>query len=136
MCEYCDKTEVSIEPLDADKQEPCEWIDEDAAPGACSALALYAVSTWYVEDHLCAAHKLAAEKEMNEGLGEFLEEVGFRSQFEIRPIAQEETCDYFPPDSADWKPCGKRAQFAKYVLDTSLLCAEHTAEMTHNTDET
>ncbi|HUF42229.1 MAG TPA: hypothetical protein VMR20_09750 [Verrucomicrobiae bacterium] len=135
MCEYCDKNEVAIEPLNADEQYPCEWISEDAGPGACAASAVYSVSDWYVEDHLCDAHKLATEKEMNEGFGEFLESAGFGSQFEIRPIEREETCDYFAPDSADWEPCGKKAAFAKYILDTSLLCAEHTSEMARKSAE-
>jgi hypothetical protein len=99
-------------------------------------LAVYTVSEWYVEDHLCDAHRLVTEKEMAEGLGEFLDSVGFRSQFEIRPIEQEETCDYFAPDSADWKPCGKKASFAKYILDTSLVCAEHAAAMQQESTET
>ncbi len=115
--------------MDADEQYPCEWISEETGPGACAELAVYTVSDWYVEDHLCDAHRLVTEKEMSEGLGEFLDSVGFRSQFEIRPIGQEETCDYFAPDSADWKPCGKKATFAKYILDTSLVCAEHAAAM-------
>jgi hypothetical protein len=136
MCEYCEKNEVTVEPLDAAERNTCEWIDEEAGPGACAAVAVYSVSSWYVEDHLCDAHKLATEQEMNEGLGEFLESAGFRSQFDIRPIEQEDTCDYFAPDSADWEPCGKKAAFAKYILDTSLLCAEHTAEMTQKGEET
>jgi hypothetical protein len=88
MCEYCKKTEVTIETLDTDDQYPCEWITEEAGPGACAELALYSVSEWYVEDHLCDAHKLATEKEMEEGLGDFLDSVEFRSQFEMKPIAE------------------------------------------------
>jgi hypothetical protein len=88
MCEYCKKTEVTIETLDTDDQYPCEWITEEAGPGACAELALYSVSEWYVEDHLCDAHKLATEKEMEEGLRDFLDSVEFRSQFEMKPIAE------------------------------------------------
>ena len=135
MCEFCGKTEVTNEKLDAEGQYPCEWISEEEGPGACAALALYSVSEWYVEDHLCDAHRLATEKEMEEGLGEFLDSAGFRSQFEIRPIEQKETCDYFAPDSADWEPCGKTATFAKYILDTTLVCAEHAAEMNPKSEE-
>jgi hypothetical protein len=136
MCEFCSKTEVTIERLDAGEQYPCEWISEEEGPGACAALALYSVSEWYVEDHLCEAHKLATEKEMAEGLGEFLDSAGFSFQFEIRPIEQEETCDYFAPDSADWEPCGKKATLAKYILDTTLVCPEHAAEMNRRSEET
>jgi len=136
MCEYCSKTEETVEKLDADQQYPCEWISEEAGPGACAELAVYSMSQWYVEDHLCEAHKLATEKEMEEGLGEFLDSAGFSSQFEIRPIKQAETCDYFAPNSADWEPCGKKATFAKYILDTSLVCAEHAAEMKQESEET
>jgi hypothetical protein len=135
MCEFCGQTEVTIEKLDAEGQYPCEWISEEEGPAACAALALYSVSEWYVEDHLCDAHRLATEKEMAEGLGEFLDSAGFRSQFEIRPIEQKETCDYFAPDSADWEPCGKTATFAKYILDTTLVCAEHAAEMNPKSEE-
>jgi len=87
MCEHCDKNEVSVERLDTDEQYPCEWISEETGPGACAELAVYTVSDWYVEDHLCDAHRLVTEKEMAEGLGEFLDSVGFRSQFEIRHLA-------------------------------------------------
>jgi hypothetical protein len=38
MCEYCKKTEVTIETLDTDDQYPCEWITEEAGPGACAEL--------------------------------------------------------------------------------------------------
>jgi hypothetical protein len=136
MCEFCSKTEVTIEKLAAEEQSPCEWISEEEGPGACDQQAAYAVSEWYVEDHLCDVHKKDTEKEMEEGLGEFLDSAGFRSQFEIRPIQQEETCDYFAPDSADWEHCGKKAAFAKYILDTSLLCAEHAAEMNQKSEQT
>ncbi|HXK30941.1 MAG TPA: hypothetical protein VJ646_22065 [Candidatus Binatia bacterium] len=98
-------------------------------------MAVYSVSEWYVEDHLCNAHTLATEKEMEEGFGEFLDSAGFRSQFEIRPIQQEETCEYFAPDSADWEPCGEKATFAKYILDSSLVCAEHAAEMNQESEK-
>ncbi len=137
MCEYCNKTDVIIEKLDSDEQFPCEWISEEEGPGACDQQAAYAVSEWYVEDHLCDAHKENTEKEMEEeGLGEFLESAGFRSQFEIRPIEQDETCDYFAPDSPDWEPCGEKATFAKYILDSSLVCAEHAAEINQKSEKT
>jgi len=135
MCEFCNETQVTIEKLNSDEQFPCEWISEEFGPGACAELALYSVSEWYVEDHLCDAHTLATEKEMEEGFGEFLDSAGFRSQFEIRPIKQEETCEYFAPDSADWEPCGKKATFAKYILDSSLVCAEHAAEMNQESEK-
>lgn len=133
MCEYCNKTETTVERLGSDELYPCEWISEEFGPGACAEQAIYSVSEWYVEDHLCDAHRLATEKEMEEGLGEFLDSAGFRSQFEIRPIEQEETCDYFAPDSADWEPCEKKATFAKYILD---VCAAHAAEMNQKSDQT
>jgi hypothetical protein len=135
MCEFCKQTQVTIEKLNSDEQFPCEWISEEFGPGACAELAAYSVSQWYVEDHLCDAHMLATEKEMEEGFGEFLDSAGFRSQFEIRPIQQEETCEYFAPDSVDWEPCGKKATFAKYILDTSLVCAEHAAEMNQESEK-
>ena len=72
---------------------------------------------------------------MDEGLGDFLEGVGFSSEFEIKPIEQEETCDYFAPDSVDWKTYGKKARFAKYILDTSLVCAEHAEQMKQESNE-
>jgi hypothetical protein len=125
MCEYCSKSEITVERLAADEIFPCEWISEDSGPGACAEHATYSVSDWYVEDHLCEAHKLATEKQMEEGLGDFLDSVGFSSQFETKRIEQKETCDYFDPTSTDWEPCGKKANYAKYILDTSLLCAEH-----------
>ena len=128
MCEFCNKTEVTVEKLAEDEESLCEWISEESGPGACAEPALYSVSEWYVEEHLCDVHKLVTEKEMEEGLGDFLDSAGFRSQFELRPIEQAETCEYFAPDSADWEPCGKKATHAKYILDTSLFCAEHAAE--------
>jgi len=129
MCEYCSKSETTVEKLPSDEQFPCEWISEEFGPGACAELATYSVSDWFVEDHLCETHKRATEKEMQEeGLGDFLESAGFRAEFEIRPIQQEEDCDYMDPTAMDWKLCGKKASYAKYILDTSLYCAEHAAE--------
>lgn len=136
MCEYCSKSETTVEKLNSDEQVPCEWISEESGPGACEEQAVYSVSDWFVEDHLCETHKRATEEEMAEGLGDFMESAGFSSQFEIRPIEQEETCDYIVPTAKDWKPCGKKATYAKYILDTSLLCAEHAAEAEHDAKET
>jgi hypothetical protein len=136
MCEYCSKSEITVERLAADEIFPCEWISEELGPGTCTEQAAYAVSDWFVEDHLCEAHKHETEKQMEEGLGDFLDSVGFRSEFEIKPIQQEESCDYFAPDSSDWKPCGEKAIYAKYILDTSLLCAEHAAETKRDTEKT
>ena len=136
MCEFCNETEVSLEKLEPDEQHPREWISEEAGPGACAALALYSVSEWYVDDYLCDSHKIATEKETEEGLGKFSDSVGFRSQFQIRPIQQEETCDYFAQTSADCEPCGERAAFAKYILDSTLLCAEHATAMNPKGEKT
>ena len=135
MCEYCSKTETTVERLATDKQFTCEWISEEFGPGACAEQAVYSVSDWFVEDHLCDAHRLATEKEMEEGLGDFLDSAGFRSQFEIKPIEQEATCDYIAPAATDWEPCGKKAACAKYILDTSLVCAEHAAEASQGTEK-
>ena len=129
MCEYCSKSETTVEKLTSEEQFPCEWISEEFGPGACAEVAAYSVSDWFVEDHLCETHKRATEKEMQEeGLGDFLESAGFRAEFEIRPIQQEEDCEYMDPTAMDWKRCGKKASYAKYILDTSLYCAEHAAE--------
>lgn len=128
MCEYCSKSETTIEKLDSDEELPCDYFSEEDEPGACDEPAVYAVSLWFVDDHLCETHKRATEKEMAEGLGDFMENAGFDSKFEIRAIEQEETCDYTDPLSNDWAPCGRKATYAKYILDTSLLCAEHAAE--------
>ena len=136
MCEYCSKSETTVEKLDSDEQFPCEWISEESGPGACAEQAAYSVSDWFVEEHLCETHKLATEKEMDEGLSEFMESVGFSSQFEIRPINQDETCDCIVPVTTDWKPCGKKATYAKYILDTSLLCAEHAAAAERDAEKT
>ena len=133
MCEYCNETETTVERLATGELYPCEWISEEFGPGACAEQAVYSVSEWYVEDHLCGAHRLATEKEVEEGLGEFLDSAGFRSQFEIRSIEQEDTC---APDSADWEPCAKKATCAKYILDTTLVCAEHAAELNQKTEKT
>src|SRR4029077_14614695 len=62
VCEYCNKTDVVVEKLDSDEQFPCEWISEEEGPGACDQQAVYAVSEWYVEDHLCDLHKENTEK--------------------------------------------------------------------------
>ena len=128
MCEYCDKTETKVEKLGDDDLFPCEWIAEELGPGACGEQAIYAVSDWFIDDHLCNAHKVAVEEDMEEGLGEFLETAGFHAQYEIKAIQQAETCDYIDPTAPDWKRSGKKAGFAKYILDTSLLCSEHAAE--------
>jgi hypothetical protein len=128
MCEFCKQSEVTVEKLDPDEQHSCEWISEELGPGACAEQAAFAVSDWFVEDHLCEDHKLATEQQMEEGLGDFLDSMGFNAEFEIKPIGQEETCDYIDPTATDWKPCGQKARYAKYILDTSLLCPAHAAE--------
>jgi hypothetical protein len=135
MCEFCTQSEVTAEKLDADEQHSCEWISEELGPGACHKPAAYAVSDWFVDDHLCETHKLAIEKDMKEGLDDFLDSVGFSAEFEIKSIEREETCDYVEPTATDWKPCGKKARYAKYILDTSLLCPEHAAEASHEAEK-
>jgi hypothetical protein len=135
VCEYCNKTDVVVEKLDSDEQFPCEWISEEEGPGACDQQAVYAVSEWYVEDHLCDLHKENTEKEMEEGLADFMVDVGFGSQFDIRPIKQEETCQYIAPSARDWKPCGEKARHAKYVLEKWLVCPEHATEMGHESEK-
>ena len=136
MCEYCSESEITVEKLPpSDEELPCEWISEEFGPGACEESATYSVSDWFVEDHLCETHKRATEKAMQEGLGDFLESAGFRAEFEIRPIQQEEECDYMDLAAADWKPCGQKASYAKYILDVSLYCAEHAAEAGGDTEK-
>ena len=135
MCEYCSETETTVERFESEEQ-PCEWISEEEGPGACAELATHSVTDWFVEDHLCEAHKLQTEKEMQEeGLGDFLESAGFRAEFEIKSIKAEETCDYIDHAAADWELCGRKASYAKYILDTSLYCAEHAAEAGHTEKE-
>ena len=136
VCEHCNKTEVTVAKLDSDEESQCEWFSEEEAPGSCHNPALYSVSEWYVEDHLCEVHKEVTEKELEQGLADLLDSVGFGSQYEMRPIAQEETCDYISPDAINnWQPCGKRASHAKYILETWVLCAEHVAEMGYDMQE-
>ena len=108
MCEYCNKTDVTVTKLDSDEESPCEWFTEEEGSGSCDKLAVYSVSEWYVEDHLCDAHKKETEKELEEGLADFLDSVGFGSQFEIRPIQQEETCDYIAPSLQTGNPAARK----------------------------
>lgn len=130
MCEYCNKTEITVAKLDSDAESQCEWFSEEEGPGCCDKPAVYSVSEWYVEDHLCDVHKEGTEKELEEGLADFLDRVGFGSQYEMRPIEQEETCDYISPAAINnWQPCGKRASHAKFTLENWVLCAEHAAAM-------
>jgi hypothetical protein len=63
---------------------------------------------------LCEAHKLQTEEEMQEeGLGDFLESAGFRAEFELRPIKEEETCDYIDHAAAGWELCGGKSELRK-----------------------
>jgi hypothetical protein len=39
------------------------------------------------------------------------------------------------PTATDWKVCGRKATHAKYILDTSLCCAEHAAEAGGGTEK-
>jgi len=133
MCEYCSETKATVTKLDGDEETECEWISEELGPGACDKPAVYFVSEWYVEEHLCAMHKSETENEMKEGVADFLEAVGFSSELEMRPIQAEETCDSIVPAGTGWKPCDKKAVFAKYVLNNSALCAEHVAELGYKT---
>ncbi len=135
MCQYCNKSETRVEKLDDDEVDQCEWYSEDLGPGTCTEPAAYAVSDWFVDDHLCEAHKLVVEKDMEEGLGEFLESAGFQSQYEIKTIDEDENCDYLDPTKPGWQVCGKKARYAKYMLDTSLLCPAHAAEAQSEADK-
>ncbi|MBI2360774.1 MAG: hypothetical protein HYV04_18035 [Deltaproteobacteria bacterium] len=136
MCEYCNKTEVTVAKLDSDEESECEWFSEQEAPGSCDQPAVFSVSEWYVEDHLCEVHKERTEQELEEGLADFLDRAGFGSQYEMRPIGQEETCDHISPAAIEnWQPCGKRASHAKYILENWMLCAEHVAEMGYDIQE-
>jgi hypothetical protein len=136
MCEYCSKRGLTVEKLAGDEQLPCEWISEESCPGACLEHAAYSVSNGFVEQHLCETHKRSTEKERDDGLLEFMESVGFDSQFEIRPITQEETCGCVMPAGTVWKACGKKAPYAKYILETSFLCAKHAADAERNAETT
>ncbi|MBI4526664.1 MAG: hypothetical protein HY695_22930 [Deltaproteobacteria bacterium] len=129
MCEYCNQTSVTVERMDPDEESVCEWISDDGLE-SCDRPAVYSVLEWYVEDHLCDTHLEQVKRHLDEGLAEFLESVGFGSQYELHSIHQEESCDYISPASAQsWQPCGKRAGHAKYTLENLCLCAEHFAEM-------
>ena len=70
---------------------------------------------------------------MEEDVADFLEAAGFSSELEMRPIQAEETCDSIVRAAEEWKPCDKKAGFAKYVLNNSALCAEHVAELGYET---
>jgi hypothetical protein len=108
MCEYCNKTEVTVAKLDSDDESQCEWFSEEEAPGSCDKPTVYSFSEWYVEDHLCEVHKEGTEKELEEGLADFLDRVGFGSEYEMRPIEQEEACDYISPAAIkNWHRAGK-----------------------------
>ncbi|HTN70595.1 MAG TPA: hypothetical protein VMO00_05855 [Methylomirabilota bacterium] len=135
MCEYCNNTDVTVTKLDSDEESPCEWSTEEEGPGCCDKRAVYSVSEWYVEDHLCEAHKKETEKELEEGLADFLDSVGFGSRYEMRSITQGETCDYIAPSAGDWQACGEKASHAKYTLENWFVCAEHAAEMGSETHE-
>ena len=93
------------------------------------------VSEWYVEDHLCECSAGSQQREMEEGLGEFLTTSVFAPKFEIRPIEQEETCDVAGLSRLD-QSSGKRPRFRKYILDTSLVCTDHAAEMNQKSEKT
>ena len=136
MCEHCSKTEVSISKIDSEEELLCEWFTEEKRPGGCHETAVYSVAEWVVEDHLCEVHKQQTEKEHQEGLGDFLESVGFGSQYEMRPINEDGTCDYIPPaEINNWQPCGKKATYAKYTLEEWLVCPEHAAAMGYDAQE-
>lgn len=135
MCEYCSETTVTVERVDPDEESVCEWTSEEGFE-SCVKPAVYSVCEWFVEDHLCDLHAEQEKKDLEEGLADFLDRVGFGSQYEFRSIDQEETCDHISPLSAQtWQPCGKRASHAKYVLEKWILCAAHAADMGYKPSE-
>ena len=73
---------------------------------------------------------------MEEGLGEFLDSAGFRSQFEIRPIEQEETCDYFAPDSARLGTLREKGHVRKIYTRHHACMPDHAAEMNQKSEKT
>jgi hypothetical protein len=131
MCQLCEERSIEVEELENEDEEvQCEWMSEEEGPGSCERSAAYAVSEWYVEDHLCQAHAEEFARDLEEGLSDLLEATGLGSEQELRPIGPGELCEHTPPlPSGEWKPCRRAAAYAKYVLTTWLVCPEHAAAM-------
>lgn len=135
MCELCGKDAVevhSVEDLqdDLDEESRCEWMDEqaDVEEGSFDALscpedAEFLVIEEYVEEHLCEMHAARDKGEMENGMGDFLDSLGFDpgTQIPIRGVA---SCEYFNPLSPG-ENCTRRAHYAKFVRVETLLCGKH-----------
>ena len=97
----------------------------------CEEPATCLVYERYLEDHLYEEHVAEENRDLDEGLGDFLRDAGFQRSVDFLPIQQEATCDHFvgnPLLSETMTTCGKQATFAKMVVEATVLCDEHAVE--------
>ncbi len=121
MCEHCGARKVWGNPLDPDDQEGigCE----------CGKPAVYLVYERCVEDHLCAEHMEEESAELHNGLGDFMRSFRLQQSCKMLPIRQEATCSHL---GASLDRCGKRATYAKVVVEEWVLCADCAHELGHS----
>ena len=145
MCEYCAVYEVWGKPLTANSTEPrdCEWTpdsddvglelagpDEMVGPVvSCEQKASCTVFDKSTEDHLCDNHHHQDRRDLEEGLGEFLNEFGFEQSIDYLSINADALCDYVGDLLSDTVTrCGGAATRVKMVTQEMVLCERHAKE--------
>ena len=134
MCEHCGKLRTWFEKIDKSEGYGCEHMgDESSDIELCGQPATVLMKERYVEDHLCEEHVALENKDLDEGLGDFMRSFGLQESCDYIPIVSEESCGYVDLQSAskgkDLMPCGKKATHAKVVIDGTTLCENHAKEM-------
>ena len=145
MCEYCAVYEVWGKPLKADSNEPrdCEWMPDpddlgielvepdemDGPLASCVQRATCVVFDKSTEDHLCDTHHSQDRIDLQEGLGEFLNEFGSEHSTDYLSINAEAICDYMGNLLSDTVTrCGRAATRVKIVTQEMVLCDRHANE--------
>jgi hypothetical protein len=132
VCEQCKIKRVSGEPLSPeDDPTPCECPPDEEGE-VCPRDAVYLVSDYSVDDHLCEEHMREKASKLEEGLGDFLRSAGFQAASDFAPIKKRAACDYVSPENmlsaVEVPPCGKPAAYAELVLEKLALCPKHARE--------
>lgn len=130
MCEHCDNETYEFAEWEAEPDDFCEWIDDEALETEedpeslmdCPNPPCFVLTEVYVNEHLCDFHK-ENNPELDPEANEMAEQLGLGSS-ELKPIRSKGvTCDYVVSASGDL--CGNPARWAVILTLETLLCKTH-----------
>jgi hypothetical protein len=118
-----------LDDVDIDLAEP----DELSAPlASCEQRAACIVFDKSASDHLCEDHHRQEREDVQEGLGELLNEFGFQHTTDYISIDAEALCDYMGNLLSDTVTrCGRAATRVKMVTQEMMLCDKHARDSGH-----